>query len=55
MTDSNHIKDSGASTDQHVTGNEEEGAFTTDQPPTGETPARTMDHTLADVVYDFVI
>lgn len=23
--------------------------------PTGEAPARTMDHTLADIVYDFVI
>lgn len=30
---------SGASTDQHITGPDEEGTFTTDKPPTSHTPA----------------
>ena len=29
----------GASTDQHITGAEEEGTFLTDEPPTSKTPA----------------
>jgi hypothetical protein len=29
----------GASTDQHITGNDEEETFLTDQPPTSKTPA----------------
>jgi len=29
----------GAHTDQHITGGPEEGEFTTDQPPSGDTPA----------------
>ena len=30
---------SGGSTDQHVTGADEEGTFLTDEPPTSKTPA----------------
>ena len=39
MTDSRSTEDAGSSTDVHVTGKDEEGTFTTDQPPTGDTPA----------------
>jgi len=38
MTD-NEETVSGGSTDQHVSGLEEEGTFLTDQPPTSTTPA----------------
>jgi hypothetical protein len=31
--------DAGSSTDQHVTGTGETGTFTTDEPPTADTPA----------------
>jgi hypothetical protein len=30
--------DEGSSTDQHITGGPEEGEFTTDKPPSGDTP-----------------
>jgi hypothetical protein len=32
-------ENAGASTDQHVTGADEPGEFTTDQPPRADTPA----------------
>lgn len=32
-------RNAGASTDQHVSGTAETGTFTTDQAPTGDTPA----------------
>ncbi|WP_306210861.1 hypothetical protein [Actinoplanes sp. RD1] len=34
-----HHPDAGSSTDQDVTGYEETGTFTTDEAPTGDTPA----------------
>ncbi|WIM92618.1 hypothetical protein ACTOB_004570 [Actinoplanes oblitus] len=37
MSSSEHV--AGASTDQHISGLEEEGAFQTDEPPTSATPA----------------
>jgi hypothetical protein len=33
------VPNAGASTDQHVSGAAETGTFTTDQAPTGDTPA----------------
>jgi len=33
------VPNAGASTDQHVSGTAETGTFTTDQAPTGDTPA----------------
>jgi hypothetical protein len=33
------IPGAGSSTDQHVSGAAETGSFTTDQPPTGDTPS----------------
>lgn len=32
-------RDAGPSTDQHITGRDEEGDFPTDEEPTGNTPA----------------
>ncbi|BCJ48026.1 hypothetical protein GCM10010168_23850 [Actinoplanes ianthinogenes] len=37
MTSSEHV--AGASTDQHISGPQEQGTFTTDEPPTATTPA----------------
>jgi hypothetical protein len=38
MSDSEKTS-AGPSTDQHITGRDEEGEFTTDKPPTSSTPA----------------
>ncbi len=37
--DKDFAANAGSSADQHVTGGEETGTFTTDQAPTGNTPA----------------
>ena len=39
MTQSEQIESAGSSTDVHVTGSDEEGTFTTDKPPTADTPS----------------
>ncbi|MEV4351573.1 hypothetical protein AB0J83_44520 [Actinoplanes sp. NPDC049596] len=39
MSDESDEKDAGSSTDQHVSGLEEHGEFTTDKTPTATTPA----------------
>jgi hypothetical protein len=39
QTDTDFTPEAGSIADQHVTGTDETGTFTTDEPPTADTPA----------------